>query len=228
MERETVHELTAAYALDALDHEDERAYEEHLRRCPQCRDELIGLQEAASALAYAIPAPEPPADLRARILQQVHEDRGAEVIPFPKRWAPRALAVGAAVAASAAIAFGLWAASLRDDLSDSRSALDDATEILADPDARRAAVSGGAGSLVVARDGEAVLALRRIPPAPGGKTYVIWVIRGQTPRPAGSFDDDGVVKLTRPVPAGATVAVTVEEDADVKAPTLPIRYTVEA
>ena len=33
MEANALHDLTAAYALDALDPEDARAYEAHLARC---------------------------------------------------------------------------------------------------------------------------------------------------------------------------------------------------
>ena len=43
METNTLHDLTAAYALDALDDEDARAYEEHLAHCERCRDELASL-----------------------------------------------------------------------------------------------------------------------------------------------------------------------------------------
>jgi hypothetical protein len=35
MADDAVHELTAAYALDALGPDEERAYEEHLARCEQ-------------------------------------------------------------------------------------------------------------------------------------------------------------------------------------------------
>ena len=35
------HELTAAYALDALDPEERRAYEAHLATCPQCNRLLV-------------------------------------------------------------------------------------------------------------------------------------------------------------------------------------------
>ena len=44
-----LHELTAAYALDALDDHETREYEEHLRRCEQCRT-----AEARVALTWQI------------------------------------------------------------------------------------------------------------------------------------------------------------------------------
>ena len=46
MEADTLHDLTAAYALDALDPEDAREYEAHLARCERCRGELASLSEA--------------------------------------------------------------------------------------------------------------------------------------------------------------------------------------
>jgi anti-sigma factor RsiW len=75
METNTLHDLTAAYALDALDDEDARAYEAHLARCERCRDELSSFSETASALAYAVDAPVPPPELRARIIQQAARER---------------------------------------------------------------------------------------------------------------------------------------------------------
>jgi anti-sigma factor RsiW len=109
MDANALHDLTAAYALDALDPEDARAYEEHLARCERCRDELASLSEAATALAYASEAPQPPPELRARILQQAHRER-ANVVPLRPRWV-YPVAAAAAVAAGAALALGIWAVS---------------------------------------------------------------------------------------------------------------------
>src|SRR5207253_6326006 len=45
MGTQALHDLTAAYALDALDEPERREYEAHLARCEQCRDELASLSE---------------------------------------------------------------------------------------------------------------------------------------------------------------------------------------
>ncbi len=42
-----LHEQVAAYALDALDDDERRAYEAHLAGCEQCRAELAGLTDTA-------------------------------------------------------------------------------------------------------------------------------------------------------------------------------------
>src|SRR5207237_426039 len=59
------HSLVAPYALDALDEQDGRAFEQHLALCEQCREDLAGLREAAAMLAYgagrATPPPQAPA-----------------------------------------------------------------------------------------------------------------------------------------------------------------------
>ena len=59
-----VHELTAAYALDALDADERERYEEHLASCEECREELAALGETAAALAWGVESPEPPPALR--------------------------------------------------------------------------------------------------------------------------------------------------------------------
>ena len=220
----TVHELTAAYALDALDEKDEREYEQHLRTCARCREELASLQGAAESLAFGVAPAAPPPGLRERILREARAER-PNVVPLRPRTAPRLLSAVAAVAACVAIGLGIWAVSLSRSLADERQARDRDSQlvaILADPAARRVPVSGERGTLVVSRGGEAALLLSRLAPAPEDKTYEAWVIAGGQPRPAGLFEGSGArtaVRLTRPVPRGATVAVTVEPEGGVARPT---------
>src|SRR5438132_1101797 len=111
MEADAIHELTVAYALDALDEHDEREYEEHLARCPSCREELASLTEAATLL------------------------------------------------------------------------------------------------------------VSNLAPAPRGKTYEAWVIQNRSPRRAGTFGASTPLRLSRPVPNGAVVAVTLERHGGVDSPT---------
>lgn len=224
MEPEAIHELTAAYALDALDEPEEREFEEHLRTCEPCREELASLQATAGALAYAVESPPPPEALRGRILEQVRAERG-KVVPLRRPRVVLGAAAGlAAAAAAAAIGFGLWSASLSDELDRTRAALD----VLADPAARSLELEGAAGRLVVREDGMAALVVSGLKAAPAGKTYEIWVIEDR-PRPAGLFDEPGeVVLLDRPVPEDATVVVTVEDDGGVDAPTSEPVFSAQA
>jgi anti-sigma factor RsiW len=219
-----LHDLTAAYALDALDPDEAREYEAHLARCERCRDELAALSDAAGALAYATEAPVPPAELRARILQQAQRER-PNVVPLRSRWvAP--LAAGAAVAACAAIALGIWAASLHSKL-DRQQRL---AAVLADPSASRTSLAGNRGTLVVSRDGRAVLVVSRLGQAPAGKTYEAWVASGGSPQPAGTFEGGrkhSALLLGRPVPQAAKVLVTVEKDGGSDVPTTKPFLSVE-
>lgn len=226
MDPEQIHELTAAYALEALDEQESEEYETHLRHCPRCREELVGLREAATLLAYVAPAADPPDALRGRILEQARAERG-NVIPFPSRartrWAP-ALAAATAVAAAAAIALGTWAAILHGDLSNTRSARSrdaQALALFASPSSKRVPISGASGSLAVAPSGEGVLVVSDLDAAPGGKTYEAWVTTGSRAEPAGVFGGGGtaVIRLSRKVPLGSTVAVTVERRGGVSKPT---------
>ena len=50
-----VHALSGAYAVDALDDLERARFEEHLRRCPDCRSEVQTLQETAATRAIFLP-----------------------------------------------------------------------------------------------------------------------------------------------------------------------------
>jgi anti-sigma-K factor RskA len=208
------HSLAAAYALDALDRDEERGFEQHLALCERCRNELAGLREAAAALAYGGAGPEPPPELKDRILAQARAERPSVVPLEPRRrnWtAP--LAAAAAIAAAAAVALGVWGATRS-------TGSDPLASVLSQPGARLVPM-GARGSVAVAPSGDAALALA-VPPAPSGKTYEAWVIRGGKATPAGLFGGrtgTSLLKIDGAVQAGAAVAVTLERAGGVSAPT---------
>lgn len=228
METNTIHDLTAAYALDALDAEDAREYEAHLSHCERCRTDLVELSETATALAYATEAPAPPPELRARILEQAASERD-NVVPLRPRWAVPAAAV-AAVAACAAIGLAIWASSLSGKLDRREAALaaqERVAQIIARPGSRN--ISFARGTLVVAPSGEAALVLRNLADLDQGYTYEAWVTDSGGPRPAGLFSGGKAVTvaLDQPVRDGATVMVTREKAGGTNAPTQDPLVTVK-
>jgi anti-sigma factor RsiW len=210
-------ELTAAYALDALDERERERYEAHLATCEECREELASFWAVSGALAHAAGGPAPPAALRERILQQARSER-PNVVPLRRRFAltPAAgIAAVAAVAAVLALGLGLWGTSLSRELDDRKDEL----AVLGDPNAQVFETANGEANLVVTPTGEAALVVRRLAPAPKGKDYEIWVFENGVPRRAGLFERPGIAVLDRRVAPGQMVAVTVEPDGGLDAPT---------
>ena len=228
------HDLLAAYALDALDDDERERFEQHLEECDECSEQLALLQVPVAALAYAAEGPAPPEALRGRIIEGVRAEPRAAVIQLPRRnWALTAVAGVAAAAACLAIGLGIWANSLSNSLDREQSAKDaheQVAEVLA-AEATAKPLIGAEGSLLVADDGRGALVVCRLADAPTAKTYEAWVISGETPQPAGLFSGGrgcNPVLLTEPVPQGATVAVTLEEEGGATSPTLPILFRAEA
>jgi anti-sigma-K factor RskA len=189
------HDLTAAYALDALDADEAEAYERHLGQCEECREQLAELNGTATSLAFGTVAPAPPARLRASILNAAAAERTNVVPLLRRRWVSRGLAVAAA--AVACIAVGLAVAHNQ---------------------------SGNTTSwaLMIESNRTATLHVEGLSAAPSGKTYEAWVIpAGGSPRPAGLFSsgENATVHLRGTVPRHAVVAVTVEPAGGSKQPT---------
>jgi anti-sigma-K factor RskA len=210
MDTKAIHDLTAAYALDALEPEEREAFEEHLAGCESCRDQLAELQIAAGELAWAVEPAAPPPELRARILDAARAER-PNVVPFRPRRVNAVWGVAAAAACAAlALGLGLWNVSLHDQLSSRAGALE------------RVPVSGLDGSVVVAHGGSAALVAFRVPAAPAGKTYEAWVIEGKTTVPAGLFaggNRSTFIPIEKKVRRGSVVAFTVEPAGGSKQPT---------
>jgi anti-sigma factor RsiW len=208
-----VHDLTAGYALDALDPDDRAQYEQHLGDCERCRDELRDFWRVTGALGRAAAGPSPPAALRERILERARAEGGV-VVPLRRTVAPRILPAAAAVAAVVVVALGVWGLRLSRELDDVRSEL----AVLGDPNAQTVRTANGEAELVVTPAGDAALVVRRLAPAPQGKDYEIWVFEQGVPRRAGLFEERGVALLTRRVEPGQAVAVTLEPDGGLDAP----------
>jgi anti-sigma-K factor RskA len=216
VERQGIHELSAAYALDALDGDDHRRFEEHLASCSDCRDDVASFQEAAAALAYEVDAPAPAAALRDRILERARNEGPSNVVAFRRRrWALPVATGAAAVAACAALALGLWAASLNNELGERAEVIE---------------LAGADGSLLLQPSGEAILVVDALGRAPAGKTFEVWVIADGRPLSAGLFPGArgrSYVPLTRRVPDGAVVAVTLEQAGGVTKPTGKPLFTAQ-
>ena len=209
-----LHDLTAGYALDALDPDERGRYEAHLASCGSCRDELHGFWQVSGALGRAAGGPMPPPSLRERILEQARAER-PNVVPLRRRIATPVLSGAAAVAAVVAVALGLWSIGLSNDLDDANEVVD----VLSDPNARVHESANGEANLVVTPTGRAALVVRRLAPAPKGKDYEIWVFERGIPQRAGLFERPGVAMIERRVGPGQIVAVTLEPDGGVDAPT---------
>ena len=195
---DALHELTAGYALDALDPAETAAYEEHLAHCTACQSELASLSAAAGALGFAVEPAAPPPTLREKVLAAARAER-SKLVPLRARSRAevgvRILAVAASVAA---VGLGIWNVALRDRIHEALRAVD---------------LNGAAGSVVLGPGGQGTMVVSNIVSAPAGETYEAWVILDGKASPAGTFAAGGktvVVHLTRPVPSRAIVAVTIE------------------
>jgi anti-sigma-K factor RskA len=189
------HDLTAAYALDALDADEAEVYERHLGQCEECREQLAELNESAASLAFGTVAPAPPARLRASILDAATAERTNVVPLLRRRWVSRGLAVAAA--SVACIIVGLV-------VSMNQSGQTTSWALKLNPNRT------------------ATLHVTGLSTAPTGKTYEAWIIpAGSTPRPAGLFSsgENATVHLRGTVPKHAVVAVTVEPAGGSKQPT---------
>lgn len=229
---ESVDELAAAFALGAVDRDEERAVSAHLSTCPKRHPEAHSLLAAGQILPRSLDPVAPSDGLRARLMATVAETPQEHRMPQraaverPSRterarpwWQfspiPSALAAAGLVAA---VGLGAWAVNLNGELAERDAAL----AAIASADAVHA-ISGAAGSAVlVETDDSAIFVANDLADLPAGRLYQFWLIdAGGTPLPAGTLDDaDGVVLATleRELGSATTFAVTLERTA-VDAPT---------
>ena len=242
MVHEDYKEMIPARALSALDATEERALNEHLENCDECRKELEEWQATAATLAVVADPVEPSPKVRERILSEVRKELATpEVIPFRATsrnvWRSfGSLGAMAAVVLFTALIVGLiviWRENreINEELARTREFVQLATT----PGAKTNELkgidrgSGATAKLAYDKTGHAMLMADNLPSVPRGKAYQLWFIVGKNPpMPGKTFSPNsagkGVLKDQMPKEAldSAIFAVTLEPEGGSTAPTSPI------
>jgi hypothetical protein len=190
MTHDEIREQLEGYALGVLDPEEERQVVAHLSGCEECRQTVAGYERVADALpgalAEAAPAERSPS-ARRRVL--AHASASAN---GPRWWPRLALAMaGAALVVAAAVAL-LWGVRANQALAQERAlyaALAGQQEIVFDVvdsvESRRVILtspdqgSTSYGKVFTRPDLPYVVAMcGRLPPAPEGQAYQLWLYDG--------------------------------------------------
>ncbi|MFB7176253.1 anti-sigma factor [Streptomyces sp. NPDC056257] len=222
-----VHDLAAAYALNALDTDEREEFAAHLPACETCRQDAADFEATAARLAAAA-AHTPPASMKQRTMASV--DGVRQLPPRVPTASPRSfrgtlrrkavpLALAASLAAAASFAgLAAWQnqqnRQLEQRARQSEQRLDTVGSVLAAPDARTVHGRAGNGALttVVASDrqNKAVFTATGLPAPATGRTYQLWLDHDGTMRPAGFIRQDGTVLLDGDAADARAVGLTLE------------------
>jgi anti-sigma-K factor RskA len=231
MDQERFEDLKDSYVLGALPEEERLEFERYLMAHPDLQAEVEDLGAVAGLLAFSPREQEPPPELRHRIMATV-EAEAAHPHTSHRSWlAGLWEAVGVrdlVLAAAAVLVIGLfsWSMLLQGEVRDLQGRVQ---SLQSQPQGPQMIALGGAGTkqgaraeLVTLGGDRAVLVAEDMPPVPEGKTYQIWVIKGDTPQPSGLFEPRGnaiAAVVENPVKGADAVAVTVEPEGGSKKPT---------
>lgn len=223
-----LHDLAAAYALDALEPAERDLFEEHYRTCKQCVHEVEEFREVAGFLAAGESADDGPDELRARILASIPGiAQDARVTPLRYR-SRRITTVVLSLAAALALVLGIATRSPTgpDEFEQvTRSA--DAAHTQLDPTSGTSA--GGLEIVWSASEGAAAVTGEAIADPGTGATYQLWVIEGGAASPSGLFQpEDGEVRALVDLPTidseDASFGVTIEPEGGSEQPTGDVLY----
>ncbi|MER7482643.1 anti-sigma factor [Streptomyces sp. NPDC126510] len=237
------HDLTGAYAADALSRDERERFRRHVADCPDCAHETARQQEAAAWLALAV-ARTPPPSLKKRVLGEAA--RASQFPPGPppqaeehraRRSGPRLLRVALAASLAAAAAFGGIAVWQHQDGQETRqeaqSRATDLAGLLAAPDTtfvKKRIPYGGYGTLTVSRRlNQAAYFCQDLAPLPSGRTYQLWYTAAPSDkvRSAGLIPaKPGIQAVALPPPGtAASLAITVEPSTGSPEPTTHVLST---
>jgi anti-sigma-K factor RskA len=213
MSAEEVHaeqsESVGAYALGALPALEAQVFERHLMACELCQEELRRLTEAVEALPRSVPPHQPPASLKASLMEQVR----AEAAPSPTRawWRfslPRlrpAMAWAAAALLIAGVLTGYGLSQLGGDDGGDRT-------LQAQVDMQQ--LPQGSATLSVPEDGGALLRVEGMPDPGKERVYQVWVERDGNVESASIFnvDENGAGAAAVPESTDGVSAVMVTRE----------------
>jgi anti-sigma factor RsiW len=181
-------ELAAGFALDALEPDEEQAFQRHLEGCPSCKASVREFDEVTASLALAAPRVEPPASLRAAVRRRTGLTLRRRAARMMRSWRGTRVAVRAVAVAGvlALFALSLWNLALRDQrqIDQARlAALEAAMRLVNDGTANRVTLTGSAADsgaratvLASSRLDRGVLVVEGLPPPAPGRVYELWTL----------------------------------------------------
>jgi hypothetical protein len=234
VERHRAQEENVGAYLLALTEIEVHAFERHLVECPVCRDELERLRPAVDALPRSVVPVEPPASLKASLMEAVEAD--AQARAGSSRRAPRAglrerlAAAGAALGgmrpapAWASVALVLMVGALTGyAVTRTDSGSDDPSRTLA-AKVDKGRIPFGNGSLIVPgeEDKGAILRVHGMPALERNGVYQVWLKRGGETISQSLFtvdrDGDGAAAIAEDLRGAEAVLVTRERAGGARAP----------
>lgn len=172
----------AAYVLGALDADEAAEFGRHIGGCVICRDEVAALQSVVDELPMAAPQLPAPRGLKRRVLADARAEH-VTTAAAGSRWrtargpSPRARA---ALALAAVLALVAIVGGLKISSGGSPS-----TRVV-----HASVVALSASAVVRLTDGHGELIVHRMPAAPAGKIYEVWLRRpGSPPMPTSALFD---------------------------------------
>ena len=240
---ESVHALSGAYVVDALDDDERQLFEAHLPGCHDCQAEVASLREAAAVMADES-AITPPPGLRDSVLSGIktirplppeiessetdspesESEQVAPVLPMRRhRFRLATLAAAAAVLAAvgAGAVFQPW-----QDHAPPIAQVSPADRVLAADDARKVSIDFEDGSkATVVRSvslGRAVIVTDDMAAPPTGKAFELWLQdESGTMLPAGlmKIAGDHKILLKGDASKATGVGITIEPAAGSREPT---------
>lgn len=219
LSHEEIKELLPAYALGAVDADQAATIRHHILGCEECMREADEFAEVSRRLAVAVPGEPLPPGFADRVVAAATEGREELATGrghARRRWWFPAAAGAALLAIAAVVTFQVV------ELQQDRERQDEVLATLSheagvplsgEPGVRAAVAPAGIGS---------VFAASGLDKAPSGRTYQLWLIDGDRPVSAGTFDvEDGIalIRVAQPIEEYDAAAVTIERAGGVDAPT---------
>ena len=219
-----LHDLSAAYALDALDASERALFEEHMATCDRCQLEVGRLSEGTVLLAESS-AQAPPPHLKARLMTTIETVAARQepiVIPLRSRrwqWAFAAAAVLAVVFAGL-----LVSTNSRLDEAETIAAIYEAADSVSIPLDSEV----GAAEFTYSTDlGLGVFVDLGLADPPDDRVYELWLVDSAGPAPAGIFRPRGGRLIVTDVVADVILAMTEEPAGGSETPTGDLLFTAD-
>ena len=219
LNHDEIKELLPAYALGAVPEDEAAAIRAHIPTCEECMREADGYAETSARLALAGPTEPLPAGFADRVMLAATGDRAtatATKAPARRRSVWPALAALGVVLIAAIATFQVVSN------RDQAAVRDQANSILAASNGLTLEGLEGVEAAVVPAGVGSKFAARGLEEAPSGRTYQLWLIKGDRPVSAGTFQiEDGVavLEVAQPVEDYDAAAVTIERAGGVDQPT---------